>query len=81
MRNEIEGGLLAELFGGVDLRDAKGQSALSLLTAEQIGELAVNALRIVAAVTPKPGLVDRENSGAHDDMDYPLFLAMPTSKV
>lgn len=45
------------------------------LTAEKIGELAVRALRIEAAVTPKPGLVDRENSGAHDDMDYPLFLA------
>ncbi len=45
------------------------------LTAEIIGELAVRALRIEAAVTPKPGLVDRENSGAHDDMDYPLFLA------
>lgn len=43
--------------------------------AQQIGQLAVTALRIEAAVTPKPGLVDRENSGAHDDMDYPLFLA------
>lgn len=75
MRNVIEDGLITELISGVDLWEAKGQSALSLLTAEQIGELAVNALRIEAAVTPKPGLVDRENSGAHDDMDYPLFLA------
>ncbi len=33
------------------------------------------ALRIEAWTTPKPGLVDRENSGAHRDMDYPLFLA------
>ena len=39
-----------------------------------IGEMAATALRLEAAVTPKPGLVDRENSGAHTDMDYPLFL-------
>lgn len=75
MHNVIEEGLFAELLSGVDQREAKEQSDLSLLTAEQIGELAVRALRIEAAVTPKPGLVDRENSGAHDDMDYPLFLA------
>lgn len=37
--------------------------------------MAVAALRAEAAATPKPGLVDRENSGAHTDMDYPLFLA------
>ncbi len=43
--------------------------------AETIGQMAVQALRIEAALTPKPGLVDQENSGAHDDMDYPLFLA------
>ena len=40
-----------------------------------IGSLAAAALKTEAAVTPKPGLVDRENSGAHRDMDYPLFLA------
>lgn len=37
--------------------------------------MAVAALRAEAGATPKPGLVDRENSGAHTDMDYPLFLA------
>lgn len=41
---------------------------------KSIGSLAAAALRTEAAVTPKPGLVDRENSGAHQDMDYPLFL-------
>ena len=40
-----------------------------------IGSLAAAALKTEAAVTPKPGLVDQENSGAHRDMDYPLFLA------
>lgn len=37
--------------------------------------MAARALRLEAGATPKPGLVDRENSGAHRDMDYPLFLA------
>lgn len=40
-----------------------------------IGTLAAEALRREAAATPKPGLVDKENCGAHQDMDYPLFLA------
>lgn len=44
-------------------------------TAAVIGNAAAEALRREAAATPKPGLVDRENSGAHRDMDYPLFLA------
>lgn len=39
-----------------------------------IGKMAADALRAEAAATPKPGLVDMENSGAHRDMDYPLFL-------
>lgn len=39
-----------------------------------IGGLAVRALLFEVSATPKPGLVDRENSGAHDDMDYAMFL-------
>ena len=39
----------------------------------KIGELAHRALIREANVTPKPGLVDRENSGAHRDMDLALF--------
>ena len=41
--------------------------------ATEIGELAHRALIREANVTPKPGLVDRENSGAHRDMDLKLF--------
>ena len=41
----------------------------------EIGELAHRALIREANVTPKPGLVDRENSGAHRDMDLKLFHA------
>ena len=42
--------------------------------ATEIGALAHRALIREANVTPKPGLVDRENSGAHRDMDLKLFI-------
>jgi len=40
-----------------------------------IGDMAVQALQLEAYTTPKPGLVDRDNNGAHQDMDYAMFLA------
>ena len=39
----------------------------------KLGELANRALLEEVAVTPKPGLVDRANNGAHRDMDYFTF--------
>lgn len=41
--------------------------------AEHLSELAVQALIDEVDLTPKPGLVDRRNNGAHRDMDRPLF--------
>ena len=43
--------------------------------AQQTGELAQKALLYEAMTTPKPGLVDRENSGSHSDMDLFSFAA------
>lgn len=40
----------------------------------RIGALAVKALLYEVAATPKPGLVDRVDTGAHDDMDYYTFM-------
>lgn len=40
----------------------------------KIGELAQKALLYEAATTPKPGLVDCENSGSHTDMDLFSFV-------
>lgn len=40
----------------------------------EIGALALKALRTEALLTPKPGLVDRNNNGAHADMDLALLL-------
>lgn len=42
---------------------------------EKISSIAVEAILHEAAVTPKPGLVDRSNSGAHGDMDFFTFIS------
>lgn len=41
---------------------------------EKIACCAVRALLYEVSVTPKPGLVDRRNSGSHKDMDFYSFL-------
>ncbi|MDR3341354.1 MAG: citrate lyase holo-[acyl-carrier protein] synthase [Treponema sp.] len=39
-----------------------------------IAKHALKALLFELGITPKPGLVDRSNSGAHEDMDYFTFV-------
>ena len=41
---------------------------------EKIGALAVEAMLYEVSATPKPGLVDRNNTGAHHDMDFFTFM-------
>lgn len=43
--------------------------------AADIGSKAVYALICEVYTTPKPGLVDRNNTGSHTDMDLRMFLA------
>ena len=50
-------------------------AALDRHDAQTVAALAVRALLYEVAVTPKPGLVDRENNGSHRDMDFYTFLA------
>lgn len=54
------------------------QDALELLplylSGGQVAELAARAAILEAAVSPKPGLVCLGSNGAHNDMDYPLFV-------
>ncbi|MGI6076305.1 MAG: triphosphoribosyl-dephospho-CoA synthase CitG [Pyramidobacter sp.] len=42
--------------------------------AENVAAAASRALLYEVCVSPKPGLVDRFNTGAHDDMDFYSFL-------
>lgn len=42
--------------------------------ARRVGQNAQRALLCEVAVTPKPGLVDRRNAGAHRDMDVFTFI-------
>lgn len=43
-------------------------------TIADVGAFAVESMLCEVAATPKPGLVDRENNGAHTDMDFFTFL-------
>ena len=49
--------------------------ALWELDGRRIPALSTEALLEEVAVTPKPGLVDRANNGAHKDMDFSSFQA------
>jgi triphosphoribosyl-dephospho-CoA synthase len=42
---------------------------------ERIAALALEAMLFEVSATPKPGLVDRANNGAHHDMDFFTFMA------
>ena len=48
-------------------------------TAERLSSLSMQALLYEVSVTPKPGLVDRNNNGAHKDMDIFTFEASAVS--
>ena len=50
------------------------QAALCEQEAEKIGALAVKSLLYEVCTTPKPGLVDRNNTGSHKDMDLFTFM-------
>lgn len=58
---------------GLDAIVEKTNAILRDFAAEQLSAMAENALLTEVELTPKPGLVDQRNNGAHDDMDLPLF--------
>lgn len=47
--------------------------ALNEYDTDTIASLACKSLLYEVATTPKPGLIDRENSGSHKDMDFFTF--------
>ena len=61
-----------------ELQEKTGQILLAAIredNTETIAALACRSLLYEAATTPKPGLVDRQNSGSHRDMDFFTFQA------
>lgn len=52
---------------------------MTMMTSKQIGTLALEAMLAEVSATPKPGLVDRNNSGAHSDMGFFTFLKSAAS--
>lgn len=53
---------------------ARTQALLTDHAADLLAGLAADAMEREVRLTPKPGLVDARNHGAHSDMDLPLFL-------
>ena len=49
--------------------------------ADRIAGLAVQSLLHELLITPKPGLVDRENCGSHEDMDCFLFASSAAALI
>lgn len=59
---------------GLPAIQAATRALLEDFAAARLSRLAAEALAAEAELTPKPGLVDAHNSGAHTDMDLLLFL-------
>lgn len=58
---------------GLDALQRETQRRLREFAAQELAEAAYAALCAEAHFTPKPGLVDKNNRGAHRDMDVPLL--------
>ena len=59
---------------GLDAIVSRTHEILTDFAAGYLAGLAAKALEQEVRLTPKPGLVDERNNGAHSDMDLPLFL-------
>ncbi|MFJ4065701.1 triphosphoribosyl-dephospho-CoA synthase [Pseudomonas sp. NPDC089996] len=60
---------------GAGLSAKRPAQEIEISLAEQLADLAVEALIDEADLSPKPGLVDRRSSGAHTDMTLALMHA------
>ena len=56
-----------------------GREQESEILSDIIGRLALESMLVEVSATPKPGLVDRNNSGAHRDMGFFTFLKSAAS--
>jgi len=58
---------------GLEALETRTRELLCAFAADHLAYLAQKALLDEVAFTPKPGLVDQCNTGAHRDMDLPMF--------
>lgn len=73
---------LTELLAARDERAAMAESTRAYpQLVETIGSAVLEAMLMEVACTPAPGLVDRKNSGAHNDMDFFTFLKSSSALV
>ena len=54
-------------------------TTMTMMTSKKIGSLALESMLIEVSVTPKPGLIDMNNSGAHRDMSFFTFMKSAAS--
>ena len=66
---------------GLNAVKAATDALLNDFCAETLAFTAHHALERELLTTPKPGLVDTNNNGAHTDMDVPLFLKSAAALV
>lgn len=66
---------------GLDAVKAATDALLNDFCADTLAYAAHFALERELRTTPKPGLVDEHNNGAHTDMDLPLFLKSAAALV
>lgn len=60
---------------GLDVIKAAANAIIADFLCEKLADSVCEALKAEAKLSPKPGLVDSLNSGAHKDMDLPMLLA------
>ena len=71
---DTDGNKLSSRAHGLDAIVNRTREILMDFAAGYLAGLAAKALTEEVRLTPKPGLVDEHNNGAHSDMDLSLFL-------
>lgn len=76
-RKTLDGNVISASLARKALDEGSLKRALSLVPTTTVPylivQLAIRALILELDTTPKPGLVDRHDNGAHKDMDYDLM--------
>lgn len=72
--NPISASRLRQFLAKGSLKNA-AQLVPSTTIPHLLAYLAIQAMKVELDLTPKPGLVDRQDNGAHTDMDHAVMMA------